>query len=38
MPARCALISMPGPPVESAIRLFPADFAKHIDEQSCAAT
>jgi NADH:ubiquinone oxidoreductase subunit F (NADH-binding) len=40
MPSRCALISMPTPPVASAVRLFREDFAAHIEESadsSCAA-
>jgi NADH-quinone oxidoreductase subunit F len=35
MPTRCALINMPGPPLESARRLFAADFARHIDGHAC---
>lgn len=41
MSSRCALISMPTPPVISAVRLFREDFAAHIEESadsSCAAT
>jgi NADH-quinone oxidoreductase subunit F len=41
MPSRCALISMPTPPVTSALRLFREDFAAHIerstDAPGCAA-
>lgn len=35
MPSICALISMPSPPVESALRLFRSDFAHHIDGGCC---
>jgi len=31
----CALINMPGPPVMSAIRLFPSDFEHHLRNGSC---
>ena len=31
----CNLIAMPGPPVESAIRLFPADFEAHLTSGKC---
>ncbi|GFG52450.1 NADH-ubiquinone oxidoreductase-F iron-sulfur binding region domain-containing protein [Mycolicibacterium agri] len=36
MPRRCSLIDMPTPPVESALTLFPDDFAAHIEGGSCA--
>jgi hypothetical protein len=28
---------MPGPPIESAIRLFPADFQAHLTTGKCPA-
>ena len=31
----CNLIAMPGPPIESAIRLFPADFQAHLSNGKC---
>lgn len=31
----CSLISMPVPPLTSAIRLFPDDFAYHIENHAC---
>jgi NADH:ubiquinone oxidoreductase subunit F (NADH-binding) len=31
----CNLIAMPGPPIESAIRLFPADFEAHLTSGKC---
>ena len=33
----CNLIAMPGPPIESAIKLFPADFQAHLDTGQCPA-
>ena len=33
----CNLIAMPGPPVESAIKLFPADFQAHLNGGKCPA-
>ena len=33
----CSLISMPIPPLTSAIRLFPDDFAYHIEQHACPA-
>jgi NADH-quinone oxidoreductase subunit F len=33
----CNLISMPGPPIESAIKLFPDDFAAHLNTGHCPA-
>jgi len=33
----CNLIAMPGPPIESAIKLFPDDFAAHLDGGRCPA-
>ena len=33
----CNLIAMPGPPIESAIKLFPADFEAHLTTGKCAA-
>jgi NADH:ubiquinone oxidoreductase subunit F (NADH-binding) len=33
----CNLIAMPGPPIESAIKLFPDDFAAHLSTGSCPA-
>jgi NADH-quinone oxidoreductase subunit F len=34
----CNLIAMPGPPIESALKLFPADFAAHLTTGKCAAS
>lgn len=31
----CNLINMPGPPIESALKLFPADFESHLANGSC---
>ena len=31
----CNLINMPGPPIESAIRLFPGDFESHLNRATC---
>src|SRR5213593_3128940 len=31
----CNLIAMPGPPIESALKLFPADFAAHLSTGKC---
>ena len=33
----CNLIAMPGPPIESAIKLFPADFEAHLSTGKCPA-
>jgi NADH:ubiquinone oxidoreductase subunit F (NADH-binding) len=33
----CNLISMPGPPIESALKLFPEDFEAHLSTQKCPA-
>ncbi len=33
----CNLITMPGPPIESAIKLFPDDFAAHLGTGRCPA-
>jgi NADH:ubiquinone oxidoreductase subunit F (NADH-binding) len=33
----CNLISMPGPPIESALKLFPADFQAHLSTGKCPA-
>jgi NADH:ubiquinone oxidoreductase subunit F (NADH-binding) len=33
----CNLIAMPGPPIESALRLFPADFQAHLTTGQCPA-
>ena len=33
----CNLIAMPGPPIESALQLFPADFAAHLSTGKCPA-
>ena len=33
----CNLIAMPGPPIESAIKLFPADFEAHLTTGKCPA-
>lgn len=38
MPRRCALMSMPTPPVMSAIAFFREDFESHINREPCAAT
>ena len=31
----CSLISMPGPPIESALKLFPQDFESHLTTGRC---
>jgi NADH:ubiquinone oxidoreductase subunit F (NADH-binding) len=31
----CSLISMPGPPIESALKLFPGDFESHLNTGKC---
>jgi NADH:ubiquinone oxidoreductase subunit F (NADH-binding) len=31
----CNLIAMPGPPIESALKLFPADFEAHLASGNC---
>jgi NADH-quinone oxidoreductase subunit F len=31
----CTLIAMPGPPIESALKLFPADFEAHLSTGKC---
>jgi NADH-quinone oxidoreductase subunit F len=31
----CNLIAMPGPPIESALKLFPEDFAAHLSTGKC---
>ena len=33
----CNLIAMPGPPIESALQLFPEDFAAHLATGKCPA-
>ena len=33
----CNLIAMPGPPIESALELFPGDFAAHLTTGKCPA-
>jgi NADH:ubiquinone oxidoreductase subunit F (NADH-binding) len=33
----CNLISMPGPPIESALKLFPEDFQAHLTTGKCPA-
>ena len=33
----CNLIAMPGPPIESALKLFPADFQAHLSTGKCPA-
>jgi len=33
----CSLIGMPGPPIESALKLFPADFEAHLTTGKCPA-
>jgi NADH-quinone oxidoreductase subunit F len=33
----CNLIAMPGPPIESALKLFPDDFAAHLNTGHCQA-
>ena len=33
----CNLIAMPGPPIESALKLFPADFEAHLATGKCPA-
>jgi NADH:ubiquinone oxidoreductase subunit F (NADH-binding) len=32
----CNLIAMPGPPIESALKLFPEDFEAHLSTGTCA--
>jgi NADH-quinone oxidoreductase subunit F len=34
----CNLINMPGPPIESAVRLFPGDFDAHLSRGRCASS
>lgn len=34
----CNLIAMPGPPIESALKLFPEDFAAHLTTGKCPAS
>ena len=34
----CNLINMPGPPIESAVRLFPGDFEAHLSHGRCASS
>ena len=34
----CSLISMPGPPIESALKLFPEDFQSHLETGKCPAS
>ena len=34
----CNLISMPGPPIESALKLFPEDFESHLNTGKCPAS
>jgi NADH-quinone oxidoreductase subunit F len=31
----CSLIAMPGPPIESALKLFPSDFEAHLSTGKC---
>ncbi|MFQ5904810.1 MAG: NADH-ubiquinone oxidoreductase-F iron-sulfur binding region domain-containing protein, partial [Candidatus Binatia bacterium] len=31
----CNLVNMPGPPIESALRLFRSDFESHLDNGRC---
>jgi NADH:ubiquinone oxidoreductase subunit F (NADH-binding) len=31
----CSFIAMPGPPVRSALSLFPGDFASHLESGTC---
>jgi NADH:ubiquinone oxidoreductase subunit F (NADH-binding) len=31
----CTLIAMPGPPIESALNLFPSDFESHLTTGKC---
>jgi NADH-quinone oxidoreductase subunit F len=38
MPRRCALISMPTPPVFSAVELFRDDFEAHIERSTCGVS
>jgi NADH:ubiquinone oxidoreductase subunit F (NADH-binding) len=33
----CNLIAMPGPPIESALKLFPGDFEAHLATGKCPA-
>jgi len=34
----CSFIGMPGPPLLSALRLFPGDFEAHLREKRCPAS
>ncbi len=34
----CSFIGMPGPPIQSALRLFPEDFEAHVRAKRCPAT
>jgi NADH-quinone oxidoreductase subunit F len=34
----CNLVNMPGPPIESALKLFPEDFASHLSQGRCLAS
>ena len=34
----CSLISMPAPPLQSALRLFPEDFQHHLEHGTCPAS
>ncbi len=34
----CSFIGMPGPPIQSALRLFPEDFEAHLRDKRCPAT
>jgi NADH-quinone oxidoreductase subunit F len=34
----CNLINMPGPPIESALNLFPEDFQSHLNRATCPAS
>src|SRR5919108_1487728 len=34
----CNLFAMPGPPIESALKLFPADFEAHLSTGKCPAS
>ena len=34
----CGFISMPGPPILSAVRHFPEDFQAHLQQKRCPAS
>ena len=34
----CSLVNMPGPPLLTALKLFPEDFQSHLNDGNCPAT